>query len=129
MHLSDQGKTLMILALAFGAIYGLSAATYLAIIWSASQAKGLLGTLVAGILVTTQALLLIFKVSWAPLPTHIAESFGLSFNGDAKLTMFITIFVVTGGILAIAYFSGIIRWLSHRIDSIGTGRSENGEKV
>ncbi|PQZ86433.1 hypothetical protein CQ018_18930 [Arthrobacter sp. MYb227] len=119
----------MILALVFGTIYGLSAAIYLVIVLSAAKSKGFLGALVAGILVTAQGLLLFFNVSWAPRPTHIAESFGLSFNGDTKLTMFITIFVVTGGILAIAYFSGLIRWVSHWIDSIGTGRSENGEKA
>ncbi|PQZ93736.1 hypothetical protein CQ018_08765 [Arthrobacter sp. MYb227] len=107
----------MIAVAIFGVIYGIVLTIYLAIICSAAMAKGLLGTLIAGTLVTLQGLVLIFETSWAPRPTRVAEYLGISVTSDARVTMFATIFAVVAGGFALAYFSGLVRWLSRGIDN------------
>lgn len=117
----------MIAAVIFGAIFGIVLAVYLAVIFSAAMAKGFLGTLIAGTLVTVQGLGLAFEASWAPRPTRVAEYFGISVTGDAKVTTFVAIFVVAAGGFALAYFSGLVRWLSSKIDNVKPGAASVDE--
>lgn len=117
----------MISAVMFGVLFGLATATYLTILWSAVRAKGVVAGLIAVALVLVQVAVAILDVPWAPYPTRVAESMGVSVDGDTRLPMFLTLFMVAGGGFALAQLSGVVRRISHWIDALVPGDPATGD--
>ncbi|MFF5791170.1 hypothetical protein ACFY5D_03885 [Paeniglutamicibacter sp. NPDC012692] len=106
-----------------GTVGGLAAAVYLTIFFATLRSKSLLGSLLFICLVLVQAMSSIFEISWWPGIASLTESWGLNFGAEATRTGILSIMISMLGGLAIAHFTGFIRYLSRRIDRFGAAFS------
>jgi len=102
-----------------GTVGGLAAAVYLSILFAAFRSKGVFGSLIAICMLLLQAAVDIFEISWLPGIASLTESWGLNLGAEATRPGILSIMVSMLGGLAIAHFSGLIRYLGRWIDRLG----------
>lgn len=103
-----------------GLLGGLLGAIYLTIFFAALRSKSWLGMFLFLGLVILNVLPGEVTLPWLPDPTKLFDSWGLNASAELSRPGILTLMLTMVGGAVLAYFSGLIKWVSRLLDRIST---------